>query len=433
MKKSFWITLMLIALIFAAVVYAISATTQDKQKDKAANTTLSNIESTEKRLSLNYENVKAIWLSQFDMREIYTDGDGQRAQEDYTERVRKVIKNIRSIGINTVYIQLRPNGDSIYPSELFPASKYVSGAYGKEIEYDAFGIFLDLAHTEGLSVHAWINPLRCMTAEELLLIPDRYTIKKWYNEAPQSKVVKVDDRYYLNPAYREVRALICDGVSEIIKNYPVDGIHIDDYFYPTTEEYFDAREYSAYTERGGILSLPEFRREQINALVRDIYATVKQRDHSILFGVSPGGNTDRNYNELYADVVLWCASDCYIDYICPQIYYGLEHETHPFDEICDEFAEMVSARGIKLIIGMTLEKAYEGYIGVSDEWAGSGAEEWIHSRDILKRCLEYVSITEECQGVAFFSYRLFFSPEDGTRISETKEEIAAFLPIFKNS
>lgn len=433
MKKSFWITLMLIALIFAAVVYAISATTQDKQKDKAANTTLSNIESTEKRLSLNYENVKAIWLSQFDMREIYTDGDGQRAQEDYTERVRKVIKNIRSIGINTVYIQLRPNGDSIYPSELFPASKYVSGAYGKEIEYDAFGIFLDLAHTEGLSVHAWINPLRCMTAEELLLIPDRYTIKKWYNEAPQSKVVKVDDRYYLNPAYREVRALICDGVSEIIKNYPVDGIHIDDYFYPTTEEYFDTREYSAYTERGGILSLPEFRREQINALVRDIYATVKQRDHSILFGVSPGGNTDRNYNELYADVVLWCASDCYIDYICPQIYYGLEHETHPFDEICDEFAEMVSARGIKLIIGMTLEKAYEGYIGVSDEWAGSGAEEWIHSRDILKRCLEYVSITEECQGVAFFSYRLFFSPEDGTRISETKEEIAAFLPIFKNS
>lgn len=421
---------MIAVLIFAVVIYAISATSQEDLGDKDIGTTLESDKSKEKYIALNYEKVKAIWLSQFDMWQIYTNGDVQRQREDYVERVREVIKNIKSLGMNTVFIQLRPNGDSIYPSELFPASKYVSGGYGKNTEYDAFEIFLDEAHAAGLSVHAWINPLRCMTEDEIINISDNYPIKKWYNESTQRKILKVDERYYLNPAYLEVRALICAGVNEIIECYEVDGIHMDDYFYPTTEEYFDASEYTEHLSRGGILSLAEFRREQINTLVRDIYATVKKKNHTILFGISPGGNSDRNYNELYADISLWCASDCYIDYLCPQIYFGLEHETHPFEGVCEEFSKMSSAGDVKLIIGMTLEKAYNGYRGETDNWAGTGKEEWIHSRDILKKCLEYTKSLDDCEGVAFFSYRLFFSAENGQPIQETQEEIAAFLPIL---
>ena len=407
MKNRFWIILMLTVLIFAAVIYAISATNRDNIGNNNTNTTLQKSYDKEKYTSLNYKDVKAIWLSQFDMRYIYTDGEVQRERENYSERVRGVIKNVKSLGINTVYIQLRPCGDSIYPSELFPASKYVSGDYGQNTRYDAFEIFLREAHAEGLSVHGWINPLRCMTENEIIKISDDYLIKKWYNE--RTMLVKVGDRLYLNPAKSEVRELICAGVGEIIERYDVDGIHIDDYFYPTTEEYFDAPEYAEHISRGGILTLAEFRREQINTLVRDIYATVKKRNRTVLFGVSPGGNIDRNYNELYADVSLWCASDCYIDYICPQIYFGLEHETHPFDDVCEDFSQMASAKNVKLIIALTLEKAYNGYLGETDSWAGTGKEEWIHSKDILRRCLEYTKTLDGCEGVAFFSYRLFAS------------------------
>ena len=422
--------ILLAALIFAAIIYAISATRRDTPYENTA--TSAEAEKTgEKYTALNYDSVRAIWLSQFDMWQIYTDGDEQRPPDDYTERVRALIENVKSLGINTVFIQLRPNGDSIYPSSLFPASKYVTGEYGRESEYDAFGIFIDEAHNKGLSVHAWINPLRCMTEEELTSVSDTYQIKKWYNEGSSGRLVEVLGRYYLNPAHREARALICEGVKEIITLYRVDGIHIDDYFYPTTEEFFDATEYAAYLSLGGKLSLADFRREQINELVREIHATVKSENSSLPFGVSPGGNTDRNYNELYADVSLWCSQTGYIDYLCPQIYFGLEHETQPFREVCEKFSSMTETGNVRLIIGLTLEKAYNGYLGEIDRWAGSGQDEWIKSRDILRRCIEHVKNLEGCEGVAFFSYRLFFDPESGEPLEETREEVAAFLPIIK--
>ncbi len=430
MKKRLLIIILIFALLFSAVVCFGAPRHTQKEGSDLSKKTSSSINDETKYTALNYGDVKAIWLSQFDMHQIYTEDGAQRLAEDYTARVKQVINNLKSLNCNTVFIQLRPNGDSIYPSELYPTSKYVSGRYGAEIEYDAFRIFLEHAHAAELSVHAWINPLRCMLAEELVAIPDSYAVKKWYDEGTHSRLVTVDGRCYLNPAYRETRALICAGIDEIMRNYEVDGIHIDDYFYPTTEDYFDAPAYSEYLQNGGILSLAEFRREQINTLMRDVYATVKRRNHTVLFGVSPGGNTDRNYNELYADVALWCVSDCYIDYLCPQIYFGFEHETHPFDEVSQEFSNIVSSHGVKLIIGMSLEKAYNGYNGVSDKWAGTGSDEWIASRDILKRSIEYTENIGNCGGVAFFSYRLFFDPESGEVISETRDEVEAFLTIL---
>lgn len=380
-------------------------------------------------VALNYESVKGVWLSQFDMRDVYTDGIGQRDISDYTDMAERVIKNIRSLGINTVFIQLRPNGDSIYPSELYPTSKYLTGAYGREADYDAFSVFLERAHREGISVHAWINPLRCMSEREIGEVSLKYDIRRWYSDGG-GRIKSVGGVCYLDPAYEEVRGIICDGVLEILEKYEVDGIHIDDYFYPTTAPSFDAEVYGKYRETAGILSLADFRREQINTLVRDIYATVKRTNHTVLFGVSPSGNTDRNYNELYADVALWCANEGYIDYICPQVYFGFEHESRPFDAVCEEFADMIKTDSISLIVGMTLEKAYNGYGGEKDVWAGEGAREWIENRDILRRSLEYTRNIESCRGSVFFSYRYFFDPIIGEPLVETKEEITAFLPLL---
>lgn len=381
--------------------------------------------------ALNYRVTKAVWLSQFDMTWIYTDGVVQRDIADYTARVGQVVENIKSLGMNTVIIQLRPNGDSIYPSELYPTSKYLTGEYGREADYDAFDVFLEVAHGAGLSVHAWINPLRCMSEIEISSVPMEYAVRRWYAEENGRYTVAVGGVCYFNPAYGEVRSLICDGVGEILDRYEVDGIHIDDYFYPTTAESFDAEAYSAYVGGGGILSLADFRREQINTLVRDIYATVKNRNHTVLFGVSPGGNNDRNYNELYADVAKWCANEGYIDYLCPQVYFGFEHESRPFDKVCEEFSNMIKTDSITLIVGMTLGKAYGGYSGEVDAWAGSGSREWIENRDILRRSLEYIQTMDKCGGTAFFSYQYFFDVQSGEGVPGTSDEITAFLPLLK--
>ncbi len=376
---------------------------------------------------LNYDKPKAIWLSQFDMSEIYTHGGAQREVTEYTRLVERVISNLSSIGINTVFIQLRPNGDSMYPSEIYPASKYALGKYGSTHSYDPFEIFLSLAHKAKLSVHAWINPLRCMSVENIEAIPERYAIKRWYREGKYIK--EVGGYLYLDPAYEQTRTLVCDGISEITEKYDVDGVHIDDYFYPTTDESFDEDSY--LTQNPQRLSRGDFRREQTRLLVKSIHDTVKAADPSLLFGVSPSGNSSRNYSELFADVDLWCDSG-YVDYICPQIYFGFKHATHPFDRVLAEFAETAQRAGIPLIVGITLEKATNGSSGIGDAWAGVGKDEWITQKNIIKRSLECVRELDDDFGVALFSYRLLFDPITGEAKEELREEYEGFLPVFKD-
>ena len=127
-------------------------------------------------------------------------------------------------------------------------------------DYDALEIFISEAHKLNISVYAWINPLRCQTAEEFSSVPDNFTTKKWFSEFEGTYICNVNGRMWLNPAYEEVRDFISEGVSEIIKNYDVDGIHIDDYFYPSTDENFDK---SAFSDSGED-NLKNWRIENIN-------------------------------------------------------------------------------------------------------------------------------------------------------------------------
>ena len=383
----------------------------------------------EKYIACNFDNVKAMWLSQYDLTSVYTDKGKQRERSDFTERIKAILKNVSDVGINTVYVQVRPFADSFYPSEVYPDSGYVSGDYGQGMDYDPFEIVLREGHALGLSVHAWINPLRGMTDDEIKKVDPTYTIKKWYND-PTTRgkyIVEVSERWYLNPAYSDTRGLVCQGVAEIVERYDVDGVHIDDYFYPTTDVGFDADVYAEYKMHGGDASLEDFRRENINSLVRELYSAVKGENERVLFGVSPAGVMNNNYNKLYADVALWCKSEGYIDYLCPQIYFGFEHSTCAFDKLCREFSEMVKRDEIKLIFGMTLGKAKSGY----DQYAGSGKYEWRDNKDVLIRELEYTTTVENCSGVSYFCYQYFFDPLTGKRVSETAEEVDKLLPLLK--
>jgi len=374
------------------------------------------------------ENVRAMWITQFDLTLMCLENGVPRDQEAYEARVHLMVSKLRLIGVNTVFIQARPNADALYPSALFPPSEYAVGK-GGVFSYDPFGLLVDACRKGGISPHAWINPLRAMKTDSPSVQNTAYPIGSWVATGHPC-VTAVNGYYYLDPAYEEVRTLVGEGARELLRTYNVDGLHIDDYFYPTIEKSFDSAAFSAYRERGGTLALADFRREQTESLVRTLSEVT--RAEGALFGVSPGGNIKRNFEDLFADVERWCELGL-LDYLCPQVYFGLAHETFPFTEVCQSFDAWAQACKIPLIVGLTLEKAANASVGGEDIYAGNGRREWMENRNVLAQCVKVTQTLPSCRGVALFSYRLLFSPEDGTEYLPTSEEADALIPVFKTA
>lgn len=364
--------------------------------------------------------MKAVWISQFDMSAILKEDGKQRDKESFASLYKTVLNNIKNDGYNTVIVQVRPYADSFYPSEYFPTSNYVNGDFFSELKYDPFEEIVSLSKEIGLSVHAWLNPMRAMKSKEIINIPDTYLIKQWYNDSEKNGkyIVEVDGRYYLNPSYEEVRDLIACGAKEVAELYDIDGVHIDDYFYPIKDVYFDAAAYSEYKSAGGVKPLNKYRNEMLDLMVSGIYNAVKSVGKNQLFGISPAGNIDNTYNDLYTDVYKWCSEEGFIDYICPQIYFGLEHQTHDFVKVYNTWNNIIRNDNIKIFAGLSLGKAKSGV----DNYAGVGKNEWSENKDVIKRCLEYLKTREECAGVVVFCYQHMYDPITGESVKETAEE-----------
>lgn len=385
---------------------------------------------------VNYGDFKAMWLSQFDMQNIYVSGGVQRGEASFRTYAKQIVRNIKTIGFNTIIVQVRPYADSMYPSEYYPMSSMVVGSYGREAEYDPFEIILKAAHDEGLSVQAWINPMRAMLDSQIGSVDSKYLIKQWYDDKNYrgKYIVNFKERWYLNPAYEEVRQLIIDGAREILEKYEVDGLHMDDYFYPEgIDASFDSAAYAAYVKSGGRAALADWRREQLSILVSGLWSAVKEHNEALLFGISPAGNFNTVYDKLFADIYEWCRSPGYIDYICPQAYFGFEHATCDYVKVVTTYQSMIKTETVKLIIGMSFGKAKSGYDGGEDQWAGGGRREWIENRDILVRELEYTKRLEKCTGIAVFCYQYFHDPVSGAEVRETADERALFVPLLKTT
>ncbi|MCM1507552.1 MAG: family 10 glycosylhydrolase [Ruminococcus flavefaciens] len=321
-------------------------------------------------IPVNYENQVGMWFPYMHFEE-YMYG---KSAEEFQSAVREKFESAKAENVNTVYLHVHPCGDVYYKSEIFPSGTYLDG------EYDPLGIMLDEAHSMGLSVHAWLNPLRCQTVGQMSGLPENFIVRQWA-ENPECHFAEiVNDRWYLNPAYDETISLICSGVEEIVNNYDVDGIHIDDYFYPTTDTGFDS---TAFAESGSA-DLYSWRMENCTRLVSAIYDVAKS--HNVPFGISPQGNINANYATQYADVRLW-GTGGYCDYIVPQIYFGFNNETCPFVPTLAEWEELVSCEDVKLVIGLGAYK-----LGQADIWAGvSGENEWLDNPDIIKQQIELVN------------------------------------------
>ncbi len=378
----------------------------------------------------NHDDIKAIWISQFDLSSVYSSGGAQRDKNSFTKLMKTILDNVKNNGFNTVFLQTRPYADSFYPSEYYPPSRFTVGKYGNGFKYDPIEIIVALARERGLSIHAWINPLRCMTEGEIAYVPDNYAVKKWYNDpALRGKyIVKSGTYLYLNPAYKEVRELILNGAREVMTNYGFDGLHMDDYFYPTTSESFDSDAYASYIKDGGSKSLADYRRENLNKLISAMYDVTKSVNPSLLYGISPAGNWNTVYNSHYADYKTWCGEEGYIDYICPQVYFGLEHGSYDFVKTSAMWQSFIKTDSVKLIIGMTLGKAKSGV----DEYAGAGKYEWQNNKDVIKRCILSTASLDKCTGISIFCYQYFYNPISGADVTETLTERNNFVPTMKD-
>lgn len=352
--------------------------------------------------ALNYSEQKGIWISYLE----YSSAMMNKSAKAFRSTIGEYFDNVKALSFNTVYVQVRAFGDAYYRSDLFPTGDRYNGTIGAKLSYDPLEIMVEEAHSRNLSVHAWINPMRLMTDSQLKSLSDSYTIKKWYNDSDKcgKYIVKSDGRWYLNPAYPEVEKLISDGISDIVSGYDIDGIQIDDYFYPTTAASFDS---AAYKASGTSASLSSWRTANINDMVKRMNKTVHSANPSVLFGISPQGSVDNNYDSLYADVKTWCRSTEYCDYILPQVYFGFDNAALPYSDTIALWSSMTSSGNVKLVIGLA------GYkIGAADAYAGAnGKNEWINNSDIISRQMKAAKKLGNYGGVAIFRYGSIFEPE----------------------
>lgn len=335
------------------------------------------------------KNITAVWIffDELSMKDLQG-GTG----EEYRERIDKMFDNCVSRGVNTVFFHVRPYGDAFYKSEIFPWTAYLTGKQGQGVDYDPLQIALDSAHAKGLTLHAWINPFRIAVKEDISLLSEDNPALKWI-KSKSPDVVNINKGYYYSPASINAQKLITDGVREIVKRYDVDGIHIDDYFYPSTDKCVDEYYYKAYKKSGGGMKLSEWRRSNISALVSQLYKATKSRNENCIFSVSPQGNIRNNYDGQFADVRLWMKEEGYADWIIPQVYYGFENEFLPFDNACDAWAEMKKCESVKLIFGLAPYKI------------NNGEDEWDEDAGIMEKQLGYIYSKKNCCGAAFFSYK----------------------------
>lgn len=372
------------------------------------------------------EEIKGIWVSQFDMHPIFRDGSKQRAEEDYRIKIRAMINNLVRDGFDTVFLQVRPNGDSMYESSIYPTSKYIAGVFGGEIDYDAIGIYLETAKASGLSVHAWINPFRLCSEDELLAY-GRGILYEWYNEGVGKRVERGGDGLlYLDPAYEEATELIVSGAKEILDKYNFDGIHIDDYFYPTEFELDDGNEFknSSHSDLG------DFRRSNIDRTVKALYDTVHGFEAKV-FGVSPAGNIYSLASGWYVDIYTWLSNDGFLDYVMPQLYFGFENAICPFEQVLADWVSAVKNDSIALYIGLSAAKCALGSEGEEDTYAGeNGKFEWRDNKDILARSVNAIAETN-ADGVCVFTYSSFYDPLTGEGNSLTDEERNAFCAAIR--
>ena len=306
----------------------------------------------------------------------------------------------RSLNLNTVYVQIRPSADAFYPSPYEPWSRYLTGVPGRDPGYDPLKFMVEEAHARGLEFHAWFNPFRVSTG------PDPAKL------APNNPARRHPDwvhRYggalWYDPGLPQVRDLVDKVVMDVVNKYDIDGVHLDDYFYPYPvpgKAFPDKATFRRYG--AGFTNVGDWRRHNIDELVQGLSTRIHRAKPWVKFGISPFGvwrnrSSDPNgsatralqsYDDIYADTRTWVKNN-WVDYIAPQLYWPIGYGPADYRTLVAWWAEQVAGTRVQLIIGQA------GYrVGHGGPWNDGGE---------ISRHLSVDARYPQVRGEAFFSAR----------------------------
>ncbi len=265
-----------------------------------------------------------------------------------------LLDQAQNLNLNAIVLQVRPSADALYPSSLEPWSEYLTGQQGKAPEplYDPLKMWIAEAHGRGIELHAWLNPYRARHSSAKSMLAASHIA----NTQP-AVVRKYGDLLWMDPAEPAAVQRTLDVVTDLVRRYDVDGIHIDDYFYPYPIQAADGREidfpdepaWQRYLATHGQASRADWRREQVNHLIEQMYRVVHRDKPWVRFGISPFGlgRPDRRaagikgfsqYDKIYADAELWLSKG-WLDYAAPQLYWPIDQAAQAFPALLDTWAQ----------------------------------------------------------------------------------------------
>lgn len=389
MRRKFKLAVVLLAIVYLMVTNTIPTSTSLPGESGFA--------------AIENEEMKAVWVSTvfgLDFPKSPTvDPASLKAELD------KIISNTKNMGFNTIFFQVRPASDAFYKSDLYPWSKYLTGTYASApaAGFDPLEYIVNEAHKNGISLHAWINPYRVTASASEKNILTAASPAKIHSDW----IVEYNEKLYFNPGIPEVNDFIAEGAAEIIRKYDVDGLQIDDYFYPG-QDFSDEKSYSEYGK--GYTDKAQWRRDNITSLIDKLRNAIKKENSNAIFSVSPqgiwanaknipgGSNTGGReaYFSAFADTRKWVKENK-IDYIIPQIYWNIGYAGADFKILANWWNDVAEGTNVKLVIGQAAYRVTETTDPASIWYKDSGAEE-------IKRQIELCRSLKNISGYAMFRY-----------------------------
>ena len=310
---------------------------------------------TQKRL------ITGVWISCYELNTMLDTGDFKKEFDAAAEKIHR-------LHITDAFVHVRAFGESLFDSEYYPRNEKT-----KQYDFDVLEYMIKVLKGKNIRMHAWINPFR------------------------------LPDGSFSDPADETVRANIILGIREILNKYDVDGIHFDDYFYPSDGKFSDEKSYSDYQKSGkDALSLSEYRTANINALVFSAKSAIKHMNPDLVFSISPAADMEKNKNQAFADIPYWCESGA-VDLIMPQLYFGFDYpdDNFKFEKLLNEWRKIPRAEGVKMVIGLASYK-----LGTD---TAPDTDEWKNGTDVLAREINKCKEFSDISGICFFSYSSLFA------------------------
>ncbi|MBP2474283.1 uncharacterized lipoprotein YddW (UPF0748 family) [Crossiella equi] len=274
---------------------------------------------------------------------------------------RRLLDRAKAMRFNAVFVQIRPAADAFFPSTREPWSQYLTGVQGQDPGYDPLAFLLTEAKARGLEFHGWFNPYRVSTQAD----PNKLVPSHPARVNPGWRVAYGTQLYY-NPGVPAVRAHVRGVINDVLARYDLDGVHFDDYFYPYPVAGSEFPDEATYRQFGaGFAVKADWRRDNVNRLIREVGADIRAAKPHVAFGVSPfgvwrdkrhdptGSETTagvHNYDDLYADTRTWIRN-AWIDYVAPQVYWNIGYPPAAYDKLIPWWANEVSGTGVSLYIG----------------------------------------------------------------------------------